>query len=459
MSLRPLVLCLALAAVPCVTGATAAATGQNPPPSTRVAPTYPIPYESPTAAQIQADLTRVLEYLETSSAVRVIDRDTQETVPDFTRLPARPGLAPAAFLLTSYEWGVTYAGMLHAADATRDDRFRRYVAERLTTIATLAAHLARQPAAPADLPPRDRMLALGSVLQPRVLDDCGAMAAAMIKASRHDIEPALLRPCIDRYLAWIRSRQFRLEDGTLARNRPLPRTLWLDDLFMSVPALAQMSVLTGDREFLDDAVRQINQFSARLFVPEKQLYRHGWTDGMEPHPAFHWARANGWAVLAMAELLDVLPPDHPGRPAVLAQFRSHVAGLAALQDGGGLWHQLLDRPDSYLETSASAMFVYAIARGINRGWLDATAYGPMAVVGWNAVAHKINSQGQVEGTCIGTGMAFDPMFYYHRPTSVLAAHGYGPVLLAGAEMITLSHTKGPAVLHDGGLQFGEATGR
>jgi hypothetical protein len=65
----------------------------------------------------------------------------------------------------------------------------------------------------------------------------------------------------------------------------------------------------------------------------------------------------------MAELLSVLPEDHPGRAAVLAQYRAHVAGLAAAQGGAGLWHQLLDRNDSYLETSASAMYVYAIARG------------------------------------------------------------------------------------------------
>jgi len=66
----------------------------------------------------------------------------------------------------------------------------------------------------------------------------------------------------------------------------------------------------------------------------------------------------------------VLPENHPRRPAVLALYRDHVRGLAALQDGAGLWHQLLDRPDSYLETSASAMYVYSIARGINRGWID-----------------------------------------------------------------------------------------
>jgi rhamnogalacturonyl hydrolase YesR len=221
-----------------------------------------------------------------------------------------------------------------------------------------------------------------------------------------------------------------------------------------------MGALTGDAAYFDDAVKQIAQFSARMFIPEIGLYRHGWVQEMEPHPAFHWARANGWAIIAMAELLDVLPDNHPGRAAVLEQYRAHARGLAAVQGGTGLWHQLLDRNDSYLETSASAMFVYAIGHGINRGWLDAKAYGPMVSLGWNAVAQQVNATGQVKGTCVGTGMGFDPMFYYYRPTHVLAAHGYGPVLLAGAEMITLRQGKGvDAVLHDGGIHFERATER
>ena len=159
---------------------------------------------------------------------------------------------------------------------------------------------------------------------------------------------------------------------------------------------------------------------------------------MNPHPEFRWARANGWAIMAMTELLEVLPEDHPGRKAVLDQYRAHIRGLADCQDRTGLWHQLLDRNDSYLETSASAMYVYAIAHGINRGWLDPLAYGPMVQLGWNGVTTKVNAIGQVEDTGIGTGMEFDPAFYYYRPVSVFAAHGYGPVLLAGAEMIGLA---------------------
>jgi len=220
-------------------------------------------------------------------------------------------------------------------------------------------------------------------------------------------------------------------------NRPQKNTLWLDDLFMSVPALAQMGKLTGDNKYFDDAVKQILQFSQRMFNKEKGVYIHGWVEEMTVHPKFHWARANGWALMAMTELLDVLPENYPQRSTVLEQVREHVKGLASYQSGEGFWHQLLDKPDSYLETSATAIYAYCIARAINKGWIDAKAYAPMSLLAWNAVSTKVNDKGQVEGTCVGTGMAFDPAFYYYRPINVYAAHGYGPVLLAGAEIINL----------------------
>lgn len=145
--------------------------------------------------------------------------------------------------------------------------------------------------------------------------------------------------------------------------------------------------------------------------------------------------------MALAELLEVLPESHPKYKDILELYRAHARGLASYQSGSGLWHQLLDRPDSYLETSATAIYTYAYARGINRGWIDGKTFAPMTLLAWNAVTTKVNSKGQVEGTCVGTGMGFDPAFYYHRPISLYAAHGYGPVILAGAEIVRMLDTK------------------
>ena len=165
-------------------------------------------------------------------------------------------------------------------------------------------------------------------------------------------------------------------------------------------------------------------------------------------------------IMAMTELLEVLPKEHPGREKVLAIYRAHARGIAATQGGAGLWHQLMDRADSYLETSATAIFTFCIGRGINRGWLDARAYVPVVSLGWNAVATQVNAKSQVENVCVGTGMGFDPAFYYYRPVNVYAAHGYGPVLLAGAEMIALRKDKAAKALVNGGaVQNEPATSR
>jgi rhamnogalacturonyl hydrolase YesR len=237
------------------------------------------------------------------------------------------------------------------------------------------------------------------------------------------------------------NKQYRLKDGTLARNRPQANTLWLDDLFMSIPALAQMGKLTGEKRFFDEAAKQVLSFEKKMFNREKNVFMHGWVESMTEHPQFHWARANGWAFMTEVELLEVLPENHELRPQILDLLRRHAKGLASYQSGLGFWHQLLDRNDSYLETSATAIYTYAFARAINRGWLGAKEYAPMTLLAWNAVTTKVNEKGQVEGTCVGTGMAFDPAFYYYRPISPFAAHGYGPVLLAGAEVLTLLKNK------------------
>jgi unsaturated rhamnogalacturonyl hydrolase len=393
-------------------------------------PDYRTPYGSQSVEEIAAVLKRVHAYLDGVTPMQLVDRQSDSPITDIGRAGENAMFAQGDFRLISYEWGVTYAGMLNAGRATGDSRFTEYAAKRLGFIRTVVDHY-RQ------LSRDGRGTPVRSALNPRALDDAGSMCAAMIKAERADLVSGL-GSMIQNYIDYISNDQYRLEDRTLARNRPLPNTLWLDDLFMSVPALAQMGKLTGQRSYYDDAVTQVLQFADRMFVEEKGLFMHGWVQDMDVHPAFFWGRCNGWALMAMVELLDVLPESHPGYDRVLELLRDHIKGLAALQSGEGFWHQLLDREDSYLETSATAIYTYSIARAINRGWVDAMAYGPVAQLGWNAVSTKVNPAGQVEGTCVGTGMAFDPAFYYYRPIDVYAAHGYGPVLLAGAEIIEMT---------------------
>ena len=193
-------------------------------------------------------------------------------------------------------------------------------------------------------------------------------------------------------------------------------------------------------------------FASRMWVPEKKLFRHGWVEDMQPHPAFHWGRANGWAILTLCEVLDVLPDNHPQRGPLLQLLREHAEGLAALQHHDGFWHQLLDRSDTYLETSATAIYAYCLAHAVNQGWIDAKAFGPVALMAWHAVASSVNAKGQVENVCVGTGMGFDASFYAYRPVHVMAAHGYGPAIWAGAEIICLLRQQHPK-MNDSAVQF------
>ena len=410
-------------------------------------PAYVTPYGETKMADVKVSLDRVFNYLDKTTPFELIDKVSGKVVADLKKADSNSIFKPGDYRLTSYEWGVTYTGMLEVATATGDQKFKDYTLKRVSFLANVVSAYQKylQTNKGAVTPVR-------SVIDPHALDDAGSIAAAMIKAQRTGKVKADLRPVIDHYLNYIMTKEFRLKDGTLARNRPQPNTLWLDDLYMSLPAMAQMGVLTGETKYFDEAVRQYRQFAERMFNPEKGLYMHGWVQDMDPHPQFHWARANGWALMTKIELLDALPVNHPGRTYILQMLKAHVKGLAALQDGTGFWHQLLDRNDSYLETSATAIYSYCIARAVNKGWLDAKAYGPMALLAWNAVSTKINANGQIEGTCVGTGMGFDPAFYYYRPINVFAAHSYGPVLLAGAETYRLLQEH-PFVINDSSVQM------
>lgn len=372
-------------------------------------PDYKIPYILPTAENVKTSLDKVLNYVDINTPIG---------------LKSPNELMGGTFRLTSYEWGVTYSGMLKVAQITGDKAYQQYATKRMSFLAEQMAHFQSL------LENGDKVDGqMRQVINPKALDDAGAVCASMIKAQRMDAS-LNLKPLIDNYMDFILNKEFRLDDGILARNRPQYHSVWLDDMFMGIPPMAFYGKY-------NEAAEQIKLFKKRMWLEDKQLFRHGWVESMDPHPAFFWARANGWALLTMTEVLDELPVNHPDRADILQLYRKHVEGLVRLQSSEGFWHQLLDRSDSYLETSATAIYVYCIAHGINEGWLNAKTYGPATILGWNAVNSKINKEGQVEGTCVGTGMGFEPAFYYYRPVSPYAAHGYGPVLLAGAEIIRL----------------------
>lgn len=394
-------------------------------------PDYKIPYQVPSTDEVKSALDRVFNYVDKGTPFALKDQNSIQT---------------GTFRLTSYEWGVTYSAMLKAAETTSDKKYGDYVSNRHSFLAQQVPHFKELMSAG-----RLRDGQMRQLIDPHALDDAGAVCASMIKMQMKD-QSLKLTPLIENYMNFILNKEYRLSDGIFARKRPQYNSVWLDDMFMGIPPIAWYGKLKNDTKYYDEAVKQIMLFKKRMWVEEKNLFRHGWVEAMDEHPAFFWGRANGWALLTMTEVLDALPKDYQGRGEILDLYKKHAKGLAALQSSEGFWHQLLDRNDSYLETSATAIYVYCLAHGINEGWLNPLVYGPAVILGWNAVCSKINAQGQVLDTCVGTGMGFDPAFYYYRPVSPYAAHGYGPVIFAGAEVIRLIKTSHPR-LNDSAIQF------
>ena len=167
--------------------------------------------------------------------------------------------------------------------------------------------------------------------------------------------------------------------------------------------------------------------------PETGLYFHGYyADRAEPAP-FQWGRANGWITWAMSEVLMLMPKKHKAYKKIMKIYRSHLTALVKYQEENGIWHQILNDPSTYEETSCTAMYTLSMARGLNNGWLN-DSFRKNALSGWNAVANKIGDDGTVSGICRGTGIGTSVEFYNGRKTFDHDPRGLGAVLTAGSEV-------------------------
>jgi unsaturated rhamnogalacturonyl hydrolase len=214
-------------------------------------------------------------------------------------------------------------------------------------------------------------------------------------------------------------------DGLTAEAR-----YWVDDIYMISLVQVQAYRATRDPKYLDHAALTAVLYLNRLQQPNG-LFFHA-----EDTP-FFWSRGNGWFAAGIAELLSELPASHPQRPRILAGFQKMMATLLATQSPEGLWRQLVDRPEAWLETSGTGMFAFAMVTGVKHGWLEADTYGPAARKAWLALVAKLDAQANVSDVCIGTNTAVNQRvtepaaqlkYYLDRGRANGDLHGQAPIL-------------------------------
>lgn len=394
-------------------------------------PTYSIPYLIPTVAEVKNIVDRIQQRVEKHSLFYLVDSADGQII-SYSQPNKNADYPQGAFYFIewSYPNGVSLSACNDLYEITNDTTYLNYAIRFFDfTFKAMPYFRKMEESGLIRNHPYKKMIHMAA------LDHCGAIGAALIKVQKRHPDDRF-RAWIDTVADYISNKQCRLVDKTIARERPQPESLWADDLYMCVPFLAQMGSLTSDEKYYEDAVEQVLQISERLFDQQIGLYDHGWNvNSAIDDPRFYWGRANGWCLMAMAELLSVLPENFKDRDKVLTLYRKHAQTLVHLQDGTGLWHNMLDQPLSYLETSASAIFVYCFAKGVNEGWLS-HVYGSAALAGWNALATKVTESGEVCDIVEGTTLAHDNVYYFNRGRSC-TTNFHGTVMRAGAEVIRL----------------------
>ncbi len=223
-------------------------------------------------------------------------------------------------------------------------------------------------------------------------------------------------------------RQEQNAPGEAAKGHTWQTRLWIDDMFMITMAQAQAYRATGDRTYIDRAAKEMVYYLDNLQKPNG-LFHHS------PTAPFHWGRGNGWMAAGMAELLRSLPADNPDRARILAGYHAMMAALLKYQDSDGMWRQLIDGPDTWPETSGTAMFTFAFITGVKEGWLDSAAYGPAAKKAWIALTGYLDADANLREVCEGTGTSKDREHYLKRKRITGDFHGQAPMLWCASALL------------------------
>lgn len=249
-------------------------------------------------------------------------------------------------------------------------------------------------------------------------------------------------------------------EGGFWHKKIYPYQMWLNGIYMSAPFCVQYAERFNEPGRFDDAVHQILLIDRHTRDPQTGLYYHAWDEskmqnwahpqtGCSPH---FWGRAMGWYAMALVDVLDILPVSHRARDRIVKIFEKMIKALVQVQDPDtGLWYQVLDRggdEGNYTEASASCMFVYALAKGIRKGYL-VPKYLEAAQRGYaGIIEHLIDIDicGHVNLTriCSVTGLGGEQRrdgsyeYYISEPVVINDQKGMGAFLLTSIEIERLS---------------------
>ncbi|CAG7636203.1 glycoside hydrolase family 105 protein [Paenibacillus allorhizosphaerae] len=251
----------------------------------------------------------------------------------------------------------------------------------------------------------------------------------------------------------------RTSEGGLWHKKIYPFQMWLDGVYMTSPFLAHYAQTFGEHEWYDDVANEILLMERVSRDPRTGLLYHGWDESREQRwadkqtgcsPNF-WGRALGWYVMAVVDVLDFLPMDHPKRGQVIGIFYRLAEAIMDVQDQeSGLWYQVLNqggREGNYLESSASAMFACALAKGARKGYLGGSALqaarkGHQGLLD-RYVERDADDSLHLNGICSVAGLGNKPYrdgsyeYYISEPTRRDDPKGFAPFVMACLEIEAL----------------------
>ena len=244
---------------------------------------------------------------------------------------------------------------------------------------------------------------------------------------------AYFATCDDALLAVIRELEIALYKVPMFEDKVINRveTMWSDDLFMSCPFLVRLGLLSGKEEHFDMAYTQISGCYNRMFIKENKLFSHIFFVNDNQKSNVTWGRGNGWVMVTMVDFLANVPKTYKHYDDVLKIFREMSEGVANAQDERGMWHQVLDHHESFIESSCTAMFLFALSKGVKLGLLD-KKYTENAKRAYKAILeHFVDKDGNIYGVCMGSGCSMDWRYYSDNLKTIKNEdHGTGIIMLS-----------------------------